>query len=203
MLVRALEPEKGAPRRGRRLLGLPLGFALYAIAALASLLIIGAIIGAVIGTRRHGTTPGSTSSASPSATVTSTHFSGATASNLPLGKYDIPTDTIKESGTSCVVADAYAAAWGCESYGEIGIDVSQDVGGDTNFSIVFDQYPLNSSFTYGPQLPNLGGQAFQLYPELDANASNLGPAFFFVALYDKLVICESKPNPQITHPQRF
>jgi hypothetical protein len=56
------------------------------------------------------------------------------------------------------------------------------------FSATLQPFPVNASFTYGPQPPNLNGVAQPLFPFMDKDAAALGPALFFYDLYDKLMI---------------
>lgn len=88
-----------------------------------------------------------------------------------------------------------ARAWDCIPGGGIGItlkrDNSQNSHKNSKFprtTVVLDSYPLSANFSYGPQLPDLMAREFSLMPSIDKEATSLGPALFFFALYDKLTI---------------
>lgn len=75
----------------------------------------------------------------------------------------------------------------------IGVTTSVQPGGVAQ--VVFEPQTINSSFTYGPQPPDLGTQPFSLALSADKDATNLGPALFFFDMYDKIVIC-MYPSPR-------
>ena len=131
---------------------------------------------------------------SPAATVTATSWIDAsplpTATNIPsipTGPYNLPTDQINLSSSSCIVDDALSAAWGCMPPGGLWIDI-EPLG--PFYQATFEPFPVSSNFQYGPQPPSLYGVAQPLFPFMDKDASSLGPALFFYDLHDKLTICK-------------
>lgn len=66
------------------------------------------------------------------------------------------------------------------------------------YQVTLEPFPVNGTFEYGPQPPNLGGVAQPLFPFMDKDASSLGPAMFFFDCYDKLTICKLLHYSQVS-----
>ncbi|KAL9106890.1 MAG: hypothetical protein Q9227_008138 [Pyrenula ochraceoflavens] len=185
------------------------GVQLWVIAAILGVLLLGGllggIIGAVVGNRKAkqeeaaAMSPDSTG-VPASATVTQTQTSWVDASILPtgtslpavpLGQFNIPTQDVKLAANSCITDRNLNHTWDCLPPNGVGITLNRPSGSGhppPRPTAVVDQYTLPLNFTYGPQLPDLGGKQFPLIPAMDKSAGSLGPALFFLAEYDKLII---------------
>jgi hypothetical protein len=137
------------------------------------------------------------------ATVTVTSWIDATPlpissgiPSVPTGPYNLPTDEMNINSSSCIVENALSAAWDCMPSGGLWIDI-EPLGSFYQATFEPFPFPVNLSFQYGPQPPNLNGVSQPLFPFMDKDASNLGPAMFFYNLHDKLTIRKSPHCPQI------
>ena len=202
-------------RNGKRRIcfGLPLWLVLGVIAVIVFAATLGAIIGGVVANQRGQSDPrqpapdaAETPTATPAVTVTATSYidgsplpSGTRLPDIPVGQFNVPTYQIKSNVATCVVDPGLTQAWGCLP--PTGLDMNISSEEDPNPSrkrgpphkkhtVTFRDYRLAPNFTYWSQLPDFGGQEFELTPFMDKDQSNLGPALFFYTSYDKLNICK-------------
>ena len=131
----------------------------------------------------------------PTATVTSTAFVDGTPlptdhpiANVPNGVFNLPTDNMVENSHSCIQNASLFDAWACMAPLGIGVDI---FGQGRKAKLTLDAYPLNASFLYGAQPPNLERDKLPLIPSVDLDSSHLGDSLFAWAEYDKLTIRES------------
>ncbi|KAF7511711.1 hypothetical protein GJ744_003874 [Endocarpon pusillum] len=176
--------------------GLPFWFFFVIIGVLLLGVVLGAIIGGVIGSQK-GTSPSATAepyqnSSNPTATVTSTAFidgvplaTGQPVASVPTGQYNIPTYGNEVNSKACIQDQTLVDTWDCLPSAGMGITVT---GQGWSANITLDSYPLNSSFVYGAQPPNLGSRPLDLTPSTDQDSSDLGPSLFAWTYYDKLII---------------
>ena len=61
-------------------------------------------------------------------------------------------------------------------------------GQDFDVRMSLDYYPLNASFVYGAQPPDIYPDWIDLVPSTDKDSNELGPSLFAWAFYNKLVI---------------
>ena len=106
--------------------------------------------------------------------------------NVPNGPYNIPTDDIEVNWQACISNTDLSGAWACMAHLEVGMTV---IGQGRNVKLVLDPYPLNSSFLYGAQPPDLDLQQLKLAAAMDRDSIELGPSLFAWTYYDKLTIC--------------
>ncbi|CAI7578870.1 unnamed protein product, partial [Penicillium glandicola] len=159
---------------------------------------IGGVIGGVLGTKRAAEAAkkeheAQKSSGFPIVTVTATPQMDAslisTPTNIkqiPTGNYMVPASYQNGSGL-CVEDSNYGKAWKClQSPSEVEIYIGETNG---HHSIVFDSTAPTTTFTYGAQAPYWPSSPTQaLSMAVDTTDLGMGPALFFLAPFDKLVI---------------
>ncbi|KAJ5167891.1 uncharacterized protein N7482_003485 [Penicillium canariense] len=157
---------------------------------------IGGAIGGVIGGKRaaeHDRQAAAQSSGPYIVTVTATpqmDYSTMTSTptnlkSVPTGHYLVPSQ-LQNSSKMCVEDDQFQRAWGCMD-NPTNFDVV--IGGESgHHSIVFSSVGPSSTFTYGAQPPILPTPTQSLGLAIDTSDTDLGPALFFFAKFDKLVI---------------
>ncbi|KAJ5135097.1 uncharacterized protein N7515_004375 [Penicillium bovifimosum] len=160
---------------------------------------IGGVIGGVLGTKKAAEASkadeeeAQKSRTPPIVTVTSAPQMDAslipTPTNLktiPTGHYMVPAGYQNGSGL-CVDESNYGKAWKCmQAPGELDVYVGETKG---HHSIVFDYGAPTTTFTYGAQAPYWPAEPTQaLRMAIDTTDADLGPALFFLAPFDKLVI---------------
>lgn len=126
--------------------------------------------------------------------MTSTAFIDATplATNLaipdvPNGQYNFPNTNIGQNSQACIQNTDLSDAWMCMPPFGLGINI---IGQRMNAGLILDSYPLNASFMYGAQPPDLHPRQLNLSPSMDMDSTDLGPSLFAWTYYDKLTICK-------------
>jgi hypothetical protein len=107
---------------------------------------------------------------------------------VPNGFYNFPTNNLVANSQGCIQDSNLSNAWACMPPSGIGVDI---VGQGLSSQLTLDPYPLNGSFLYGAQPPNLERENLTLVPSIDVDSNDLGPSLFAWTEYDKLTICES------------
>ncbi len=108
-------------------------------------------------------------------------------SDVPNGMFNLPTFNLVANSQSCILDDGLSHAWACMPRNGLGVDI---VGQGQTARLILDPYPLNASFLYGAQPPNLQRRKLNMVPSLDLDSSDLGPSLFAWTEYDKLTICK-------------
>ncbi|CAI7658227.1 unnamed protein product [Penicillium pancosmium] len=170
---------------------------------------IGGVIGGVLGTKRAAEADKEAAAASSSGphivTVTATPQKDySTMTGTPSNLKSVPTGTFyvpmihQNSSGMCVDDDTMKSAWKCmdkPSHLEVTVSENTD-NGDHHHTIIFPNPTPTSSFSYGAQPPYMTQPAIKLGFAIDTSDTNLGPALFFEAKFDKLVVVpDSKFQP--------
>ncbi|KGO77869.1 hypothetical protein PITC_060500 [Penicillium italicum] len=160
---------------------------------------IGGVIGGVLGTKKAAEAAkqedqeAQMSSALPIITVTATPQMDASMistpthlKHVPTGHFVVPSGYQNGSGL-CVDESNYGKAWKClQSPSKLDIFVGESEG---HHSIVFDNGYPTPTFTYGAQAPYWSASPTQaLSMAIDTTDVGMGPALFFLAPFDKLII---------------
>jgi hypothetical protein len=160
---------------------------------------IGGVIGGVLGTKKAAEAAktdeekAQKSRGPPIVTVTATPQMDASLiptptniKNIPTGHYMVPAGYQNGSGL-CVDESNYGKAWKCmQAPGEFEVYVGETKG---HHSVVFDYGAPTTTFTYGAQAPYWPAEPTQaLRMAIDTTDVGMGPALFFLAPFDKLVI---------------
>lgn len=157
---------------------------------------IGGAIGGVIGGKRaaeHDRQAAAQSSGPKIITVTATpqmDYSTMTSTptnlkTVPTGHFVVPAQ-LQNSSRMCVEDNKFRHAWGCmDNPTNFDVVVAGDRG---HHSIIFSSAGPTSTFTYGAQPPILPTPTQSLGFAIDTSDTGLGPALFFFAKFDKLVI---------------
>lgn len=105
--------------------------------------------------------------------------------SVPTGHYLVPAQ-LQNSSRMCVEDSQFRHAWGCmDNPTNFDVVVNGDHG---HHSIIFSSTGPTSTFTYGAQPPILPTPTQSLGFAIDTSDTGLGPALFFFAKFDKLVI---------------
>lgn len=107
---------------------------------------------------------------------------------VPTGHYKVPSNDSEVKSNACIENHELLDAWDCLPPTGMGITVT---GQGWGAKIEVDPYPLDGSFKYGPQPPDLSSQQLNLVPSMDQDSSDLGPSLFAFTYYDKLTICKT------------
>lgn len=110
--------------------------------------------------------------------------------DVPNGQYNVPTNNIGVISQGCIPNTDLSNAWMCMPPLGIGITI---LGQRQNAALILDPYPINASFMYGAQPPDLNGRPLTLAPSLDLDSNDLGASLFAWTYHDKLTICERTP----------
>lgn len=159
---------------------------------------IGGVIGGVLGTKKAAEAEREAQQAQSSGphivTVTQTpqldySTMASTPTNLksvPTGHYLIPS-IMRNCSRMCIEGDyEMSKAWACMDKPN---NFEVYVEGDAHeHSIVFVSDGPTSTFTYGAQPPYLPTPTQSLNMAIDTSDASMGPALFFYALFNKLVI---------------
>ncbi|KAJ5095508.1 hypothetical protein NUU61_004864 [Penicillium alfredii] len=158
---------------------------------------IGGVIGGVLGTKKAADSEKTEQSPStqgpPVRTVTTSPQLDAslmttTPPNLktvPTGHFMIPS-VVHNSSDFCIDDHHYRRAWACQNEPK---DFEVHIGGrEGHHSIIFANNGPSPTFTYGAQEPLLPHPTQSLSMAVDTSDVGMGPALFFFALFDKLVI---------------
>jgi hypothetical protein len=159
---------------------------------------IGGVIGGVLGTKRAAEAEREAQQAQSSGphivTVTQTpqlDYSTMTSTptnlmSVPTGHFLIPS-IMRNCSRMCIEGDSeMAKAWSCmDKPNDFEVYVEGD---DHEHSIVFVNDSPTSTFTYGAQTPFLPTPTQNLDLAIDTSDPGMGPALFFYALFNKLVI---------------
>lgn len=160
---------------------------------------IGGAIGGVLGTRKAQEAEHQAEAAShkpggpPIVTVTATpqlDYSSMTSTptnimTAPTGSYLIPS-VLKNISRFCVDNRDMKQVWSCmEKPSDFAIEIKEL---DGKKAVVFKSDAPTSSYTYGAQQPLLPSPTQHLQMAIDTSEASLGPALFFFALFNKLVI---------------
>ncbi|KAJ5104044.1 hypothetical protein N7532_004573 [Penicillium argentinense] len=163
---------------------------------------IGGVIGGVLGTKRaaeadkqaEAQTSGPhivTVTASPQKDYSTMTSTPTNLRSAPTGTFYVPA-MLKNSSGMCVEDDTLKSAWMCMNKPN-NIEITIDEGSNGHHSIIFPNPTPTSSYTYGPQPPYMTQPTIPLGMAIDTSDTSLGPALFFVAKFDKLVVVpESK-----------
>jgi hypothetical protein len=87
----------------------------------------------------------------------------------------------------CIQDPSLLDAWSCLPPIGVGVTI---LGQGSNATLAFDPYPLEPTFWYGAQPPDLNRRPLQLAPSMDRDSDELGTSLFAWTNYDKLTICE-------------
>ncbi|KAJ5239813.1 hypothetical protein N7468_004432 [Penicillium chermesinum] len=159
---------------------------------------IGGAIGGVLGTKKaqeaeHQSEAASHKPGPDIVTVTATpqlDYSAITSTptNIqaaPTGHYLIPA-VLRNYSRFCVDDHDIKQVWSCvEKPSDFEIKLEES---DGQKSIIFDYSTPTSTYTYGAQQPYLPTPTQNLSMAFDTSEAGLGPALFFFALFNKLVI---------------
>jgi len=159
---------------------------------------IGGVIGGVLGTKKAAEAEREAQEAQSSGpdilTVTQTpqlDYSTMTSmptnlKSVPTGHYLIPS-LLRNCSRMCIEGeDETNKAWACMNKpNDFEVYVEGD---DDEHSIVFVNDGPTSTFTYGAQPPYLPTPTQSLNMAIDTSEASMGPALFFYALFNKLVI---------------
>ncbi|KAJ5591190.1 hypothetical protein N7450_005162 [Penicillium hetheringtonii] len=159
---------------------------------------IGGVIGGVLGTKRAAEADKQAAAAASSTgpnivTVTASPQKDystmtSTPSNLkstPTGTFYVPMIHQNSSGM-CVEDDIMKSAWKCmDKPNHLEITISEN---DHKHTIMFPNPTPTSSYSYGAQPPYMTEPSIPLGMAIDTSDTSLGPALFFVAKFDKLVV---------------
>ena len=187
--------EEKLKRKGKKkaCCGLPVWTLVLVVAVMAVAASIGGAIGGVLGARKAADEEKSkpkgpnivTVTASPKLDATPVSTVPSNLKSVPTGSFVVPAD-LKNQSKFCISDQDYKMAWSCKSQGQIPIDVD---GSGSKHTVSFPSKLFDSdSFNYGAQTPLLNDPTQSLSLMLDTSDLSLGPALFFYALFDKLVI---------------
>lgn len=109
-------------------------------------------------------------------------------SDVPNGLFNLPTSNLVAYSQGCIAVGDLSHAWACMPPNGLGVDI---VGQGQTARLILDSYPLDDSFLYGAQPPNLEQAKLNLVPSMDLDSNDLGPSLFAWTEYDKLTICKS------------
>lgn len=189
--------EEKLQRKGKQRVccGLPVWTLVLVGVVVLILACIGGAIGGVLGARKAATQsepPPPPTAAPEIITVTATPGMEATPiPSMPYGVLPLPTGTYnmpmnpKNQSKLCVADHAFMASWSCMNAGDIPIEINGTWG---HRAITFPTQPTSAVFTYGAQPPVFTNLTQALSPMLDSRNFDLGPALYFFAVMDKLVI---------------
>jgi hypothetical protein len=105
---------------------------------------------------------------------------------LPTGHYSIPLGDPTESCNGCLKENSQQATWACSSHAYLNLTVvGQDLGATKVY--LTSAAGQGGPQWYGPQPPSLC-ESSEVSLARDINDPELGLAFFFSSLYDKLVV---------------
>jgi len=107
--------------------------------------------------------------------------------NVPNGRYNVPNTKVRENSQACIQNTNLSSAWMCIPPIGVGITV---VGQGSKAGLTLDPYPLNASFMYGAQPPDLNSKQLNLAPSVDRDSGDMGASLFAWTYYDKLTICK-------------
>lgn len=192
--VMAFEEKLKSKGKKRACCGLPVWTLVLVIAAMAVAASIGGAIGGVLGARKSAddgkpkpTGPDIvTVTASPRMDATPISSVPSNLKTIPTGTFMVPAD-LKNQSKFCVSDPDYKVAWSCKDEGYVPIEVD---GSESQHTVRFPAKPFDfsSSFNYGAQAPLLNDPKQSLSLMMDTSDLSRGPALFFYALFDKLVI---------------
>lgn len=191
--VMAFEEKLKSKGKKTACCGLPVWTLVLVIAVMVVAASIGGAIGGVLGARKaaddENATPKGpdivTMTASPKSDATSISSIPSNLKTVPTGSYMVPAD-LKNQSKFCMADPDYKMAWSCQDQGYIPIEVD---GSGSKHTVNFPSKPFDSSsFTYGAQTPVLNDPEQSLDLMMDTTDLSMGPALFFYALFDKLVI---------------
>lgn len=191
--VMAFEEKLKSKGKKKACCGLPVWTIVLVATVMVVAASIGGAIGGVLGARKAADEEKSKPKGPNIVTVTATPRSDATPistipaslKSVPTGSYIIPAD-LKNQSKFCVSDPDYKMAWSCQLQGGIPIEVD---GNSSRHTITFPSQPFDSSsMSYGAQAPLLNDQTQALSYVMDTSDYSMGPALFFYALFDKLVV---------------
>ncbi|KAI2793161.1 hypothetical protein POX_b03211 [Penicillium oxalicum] len=177
------------------------GLPIWTIILVATVLLIGGSIGGAIGGIIGGKKaadandrqpPGEshgpqivTVTATPSLDYSTMTSSPTSFKPLPTGHFAVPAQ-LHNSSRMCVEDNKFRHSWSCMDKPSA-LDIF--FGGESgHHSVVFSNASPTSTFTYGAQPPIFPTPTQPLGFALDTSETGLGPALFFFARFDKLVI---------------
>lgn len=176
------------------------GLPIWTLVLIATVMLIGGSIGGVIGgvlgtkkaaeAQRQAQAQSSgphivTVTASPELDYFTMSSTPANLKPVPTGKWLVPS-VLRNYSRMCVEDNDLNKAWAC-------MDQSSDFefsvqGNDGHHSVVFATNTPSSTFTYGAQPPLLPSPTQNVSLAIDTTDPSMGPALFFYALFNKLVI---------------
>ena len=106
----------------------------------------------------------------------------------------IPANTLTGQSNACVNAEGFDDAWQCLSTGLFSFGLHSV--NKTIFMSIDSPNLLDGSIIYGAQRPFLQWSNFTVQLARDATMPSLGPALFFFAPFDKLVVIHEEDFPE-------
>ncbi|KAI9682479.1 MAG: hypothetical protein M1829_000271 [Trizodia sp. TS-e1964] len=196
--------EKRFPPITRKWLGIR---ALHWFLALIFILLLGGICGGVLSRvlHRSATDPGGdyivTSYTKTSDAIAAPN--GPTYPGIPAGEYSLKINANFSSGVCLTNYPARALAWSCEVGGEYLLaEVKPSPQGLKPTLQLYALSNPNNTLLYGAQAPVLSTPQ-SLSVVQDANAMDLGIAYFFQTLYDKVVIVSTDDLASFTSKRKY
>lgn len=191
--VMAFEEKLKSKGKKTACCGLPVWTLVLVIAVMVVAASIGGAIGGVLGARKAENNENAKPNGPDIVTITASSKSDATPvssipsslKTIPTGSFVVPAD-LKNQSKFCMADPDYKVAWSCQDQGYIPIEVD---GSGSEHTVNFPSKPFDSSsFNYGAQTPVLKDPEQSLSLMMDTSDLSMGPALFFYALFDKLVI---------------
>ncbi|KAI9929128.1 hypothetical protein ASPWEDRAFT_49222 [Aspergillus wentii DTO 134E9] len=204
--VMAFEEKLKTKGKKKACCGLPIWTLVLVGVVMIVVACIGGVIGGVLGAKKATSEESKKSKGPPIVTVTATPRMDATPvsttpaylKTLPTGSYVIPANP-KNQSKFCIADHDYNTAWSCATKGkELPISIG---GSDLGRTITFE--PDTSSFSYGAQPPYLPHKNQSLSMMYDTQDLSLGPALFFFAQFDKLVVVHQDKFPSNALSKRY
>lgn len=118
---------------------------------------------------------------------------------VPTGSYKLGTSQLSRNSSACVESDQFSIAWQCRDTGVLSYSID---GEDGSHNITLKSYELQTNFIYGAQGPIFHKRNYPLYLKQDVRHMSLGPALFFYAPFDKLVIISEDNFPYVSSSRR-
>ncbi|GAB7351414.1 hypothetical protein MBLNU459_g2085t2 [Dothideomycetes sp. NU459] len=192
-------------KRKTKFCGIPFWWILLSGCVLAFVaIVLGATIGAFLGSQKKNTNghgfhhpprPSSFFDASPLPTPTG---------NPPVtGTYALSVGTAEATQSACLVNQNYSQAWGCDmpSPPDMAINIGyQPAGSSGPEGAYLFSASDNTTISYGTQVPETEFSPFLSVQDNDDPSR--GPAFYFQAFYDKLVIVPASALPPSSGSQK-
>ncbi|KAF2723092.1 hypothetical protein K431DRAFT_220801 [Polychaeton citri CBS 116435] len=182
-------------KRKTRFCGIPFWWLLLTACVLAFIaLVLGAVIGGFLGGQRHESKKLASSSAAV-LTVMSTLYDASiipTPTNLspPTGTYALAFNTAEHVQSECLVDEGQEAAWSCDLGGSpaMALGVSPLNGGNGPLQARLMHASQDTTLYYGALQDYMSTSQSPFLTVTDNDDPDFGPAFYFQATYDKVVV---------------